>query len=409
MRILSLPALILLLLTPACLAIDFRSVNHFTVATNQATTNELWVQARTIVFAGEAKDDCFLLADSVNQATTTNLPTLRLQGAFLSDLWAAGESVEITGNAARHARLAALKTCSINGSIGRNLMAFAPTIVLEPDATVGGDALLAGQDVIVSGTISGNTRIFATKITLSGRFNGNLNITASDITVMPGTHITGNLVYRMDQDLVLDSRVTLGGKIIKEEILQPEPTAPMTTAALILQLALLSGAIMVGLVFVSLVPGIVALSIHKLTESFWRCLLFGFVTFALVPMTAFFLLFTLVGIPLSLMLILAYAILMYVSKIITGLYVAHMLLRRKTAIPPQYLFPVMALGLLILYAATSLPFPFGIAVWFCTTLAGMGALIGAILDRRIPVMVAYPQDKSGKPPPLPGNLPPGAV
>jgi hypothetical protein len=64
---------------------------------------------------------------------------------------------------------------------------------------------------------------------------------------------------------------------------------------------------------------------------------------------------------------------------------------------------------LILYAASSLPFPFGILFWFIMTLAGMGALVGAILDRRIPVMVSYPQDPATKPPPLPGNFPPGAV
>ncbi len=399
----------LILLASTCTAIDFQSVENVLVAENQTTTNELWAQGRTVTFSGLAEDDCFLLADSVNQTTSTNPATVRLPGTFRSDLWAAGESVDMTGVTSNHARLAALKSCTVNGSIGRNLMAFAPTLVLGTNTTVGGDLFLVGQDIIVSGTISGNSRILGTKVTLAGRFNGNLNVTASDITVTPGTRIAGNLVYRMDRDLVLDSRVALGGKMIRQEILEPEAAAPITTASLIVQLALLSGAILVGLVFVSLMPGVVALSVHKLSESVWRCLLFGFVTFALVPMMAFFLLFTLVGIPLSIMLILAYTLLMYVSKIITGLFVGHLLLRRKTPIPPHLLFPVMALGLLILYAASSLPFPFGIVFWFIMTLAGMGALVGAILDRRIPVMVSYPQDPATKPPPLPGNFPPGAV
>jgi len=399
----------LFLLGSACQAVDFKSAENYLVTGNQTTTNELWVQARTVTFSGVAEEDCFLLADSISQATTTNPATVRLSGTFHSDLWAAGENVDMTGTTSHHARLAALKTCTVSGSIGRNLMAFAPTIVLGTNTTVGGDTLLVGQDIIVSGTISGDSRILGTKVTLAGQFNGNLNVTASDITVMPGTRIAGNLVYQMDRDLVLDSRVELGGKIIRQEILEPQEEAPLTSASLILQLALLSGAIMVGLVFVSLMPGVVALSVHKLSESVWRCILFGFVTFALVPMMAFFLLFTLVGIPLSIMLILAYTLLMYVSKIITGLFVGHLLLRRKTPTPPNLLFPVMALGLLILYAASSLPFPFGILCWFIMTLAGMGALVGAILDRRIPVMVSYPQDPATKPPPLPGNFPPGAV
>jgi hypothetical protein len=399
----------LILLASTCTAIDFQSVENVLVAENQTTTNELWAQGRTVTFSGLAEDDCFLLADSVNQTTSTNPATVRLPGIFRSDLWAAGESVDMTGVTSNHARLAALKSCTVNGSIGRNLMAFAPTLVLGTNTTVAGDLFLVGQDIIVSGTISGNSRILGTKVTLAGRFNGNLNITASDITVTPGTRITGNLVYRMDRDLVLDSRVELGGKMIRQEILEPEAAAPITSASLMLQLALLSGAIMVGLVFISLMPGVVALSIHKLSESVWRCILFGFVAFSLIPMMAFFLLFTLVGIPLSIMLMLAYTLLIYIGKIMTGLFVGHLLLRRKTPLPPQLLFPVMALGLLIVYAGSSLPFPFGILVWFMATLAGMGALVGAILDRRIPVMVAYQQDTTTKPPPLPGNFPPGAV
>jgi cytoskeletal protein CcmA (bactofilin family) len=408
MRPLAHLTLTLLLLAPACQAMDFRSVERFTVPDGQATTNELWVQARTITFAGTAGDDCFLLADLVTQPSTNTAPTLLLSGTFQSDLWAAGDTVVMTGTATRHARLAALKTCTIDGALGGNLMAFAPAVVLGTNAAIGGGALLVGQDIIVEGKIAGDTRILGTKVTLAGQFSGNLNITAEDITVLPGTSIAGNLVYRMDRDLVLDAHTTLGGKMIKQEILET-PAEPITLAALMLQLGLFAGALLVGMIFVSLMPGIVALSVHKLTESAWRCILFGFIAFSLIPMAAFFLLFTLVGIPLSIMLILAYTLLMYCGKIVTGLFVGHLLLRRKAPLPARLLFPVMALGLLVLYAASSLPFPFGIALWFTMTLAGMGALVSAILDRRIPVMVAYPQDPAAKPPTLPGAVPPGAV
>ncbi len=403
MKRLSLASLSLFLIVQATShATEFKTAESYNLPADQVASNELWLQARTIVFAGEARDDCFLLADSVNQGGETNLATLRLPGTFRADLWAAGETIEMNGSVTDHARLAAIKTLSVAGPIGHNLIALAPTISLATNADIGGSVLLVGQDVIINGTITGNARVIATTVTLAGQFKGNLSITATDITVMPGTRIAGDLTYRMDRDLVLDSRVDLGGKMIKAELLKPEPT-PVTSGSMLIQLGLLCGAIMVGLAFVSLMPGIVALSIHKLTESFWRCILYGFVAFALIPMTAFFLIFTLVGIPLSIMLALVYLLLMYISKIVVGLYAGHLILRRKTPIPPNLLFPVMSLGLLILYAATSLPFPLGIMAWFIITLAGMGALVGAMLDRRIPVMVSYSPDGQSKPPPLPGT------
>lgn len=405
----SLYALVLLLAVPFARATDFTVSSNYVLSAEHTATNELWLNAWTITFAGTAADDCFLLANNINQNPSTNIPSLQLNGTFLGDVWGAGEFVTMPGTSINHARLAAMKTLTVSGSIGGNLMAFAPTIALAPTATVDGSALLVGQDIIVDGTLAGNVRIMATKVTLAGRFDGDVNITASDITVMPGTHIAGNLMYRMDRDLVLDSRVTLGGKIMKADILLPEARPPTTLADVLLQLALLCGAILAGLVFVVIVPGITALSVHKLMDSPWRCVLIGTLTAALVPMTSFFLFFTLVGIPLSFMFMLAYLILVYFSKIVIGLYLGHLLLRRKMPIPANLLFPVMALGLLVLYVAVNLPFPIGLLAWFAITLAGMGALVSAILDRRIPVMVTYPPNHSATPPPLPGPLPPGAV
>lgn len=404
--------LLCLVLTAApftCRAIDIRSTpTAFDLAARQTLSNEVWLAASTISIQGTAQDDCFLLAVATSQSLRTNLPSVRLPGAFGADLWAAGETVELSGTVAHHTRLAALKSLTVAGDIGHNLIGLAPAIILTTNATVGGDVLLAGQDILLNGTIGGNARIYGEKVTLAGVFNGNLAITAADITVMPGTRISGNLAYDMENDLVLDSRVALGGKMVKKERLQAKPE-PVSRGGMLLQLALLCGAILVGIVFVSLMPGIVALSVHKLVESVWRCVLFGFVTFALVPATAFFLLFTLVGIPLSLMLALAYVILIYLSKIVVGLFVGHLLIRRKVPLPPTLLFPVMALGLLILYGVSSLPFPFGMAFWFTITLAGMGALVGALIDRRVPVMISTPPETPPKPPPIPGAIPPGAV
>ncbi len=396
--------LLLLLLISQTQAIEFRETSSYKLTLDQTLTNELWVQARSITMAGTANEDCFMLADSMGQNPATNLPTLRLAGQFLTDVWGFGETVELTGTVSKNARLAAAKTIIISSEVGHNLMAFAPTISLDETSLVQGSALLAAQDIILSGTIKGSTRVYGTKVTLTGKFDDDLYVSATEITVMPGTQIKGNFYYRMDGDLVLDARVLLGGKMVKQEPVVPPPAR--TSSTLMLQLTLLCGAIMVGMAFVTLVPGITALSVHKLVESPWKCLLFGFITFVLVPLIAAFLLFTVAGIPLSVILILAYVILIYVSKIVVGLFVGHLIIRKKIPVPPNLLFPIMALGLLALYAATNLPFPFDIIFWFAITLSGLGALVSAIMDRRTPVLVSCAVDGGTKPPPITGEMPP---
>ncbi len=386
-----------ILITSLASGIEFRAASSFHLSPDQTLTNELWLQAHTVTLEGTAQEDCFVVADSMGQNPETNPPTLRLAGQFGTDVWGAGETIEVSGCISNNARLAASKTIMINNRVGHNLMAFAPTISLDENSTVGGSALLAGQDVILSGTIQKSVRVYATKVTLTGKFKNNLYVTADEITVMPGTEIQGDFYYQMEGDLVLDSGVLLAGKMIKQKPFVPAPTP--TSSTLMLQITLLCGAIMVGMAFVSLMPGITALSVHKLTESTWRCLLFGFITFALVPLIAAFLFFTVAGIPLSVILILAYVILIYVSKIIIGLFVGHLIIRKRSAVPANLLFPVMSLGLLALYAATNLPFPFDIVFWFAITLSGMGALVSAILDRRTPVLVSCSVEAGNNPPP----------
>jgi cytoskeletal protein CcmA (bactofilin family) len=387
-------------------ATDFRSQStDFTGSAEQVLTNELWLMASTITLPGQAMDDLLLFAEA-STGVATNVPsTIRIGGQAHGSVWAVGESIEISGVIARHARLLGYRLIEVSGRIERNLIAVGSTISLPPTATVTGDALLVGREVVVEGSVAGNTRIYAESVTLAGRLTGDVTMAAATITVMPGTHIGGNLHYRMDQDLILDSDVSLGGKLIRETLPPPTPRT-LSAGDYVLQLALCMAAIMVGLVFALLFPGIAGLSLQRMMDSFWKCLLIGFVAFCLIPMTAFMLLLTLVGLPLSLLTVLAYIILIYLGKVVAALYLGHWILFRRTKPPALRLFPVLTLGLVTIYTAALLPFPIDILVWFTFTLLGMGAIVGAILDRRTAVLVAYPGEQPpSAPPPLPGTLP----
>lgn len=387
-------------------ATDFRSQPaDFTCGAEQVLTNELWLMARTITIEGQAMDDLFLFSEASTGMATNTPSTVRIGGQARSSVWAFGESIETSGSIDRHARLLGYRIVEVAGRIERNLIAAGGTISLPESASIGGDALLAGRDVVVEGSVAGNTRIYAESATLSGSFTGDVTVVAPEITVMPGTRIGGDLHYRMDQDLILDSAVALRGKLIREETPAPEPRAT-SLADVALQMALCMAAIVVGLVFARLFPGITGLSIQRLMDSLWKCLLIGFVAGCLIPMTAFFLLFTLIGIPLALLTLFAYIILIYLGKVVAALYLGHLILYRRAAPPAMHLFPVLALGMLTVYTAALLPFPIDILVWFTFTLLGVGAIVGAILDRRTPVLVACPAETPpSAPPPLTGLHP----
>jgi cytoskeletal protein CcmA (bactofilin family) len=401
MKVTASTLLALLLAVPLAGATDFLAAQHYDLAGNQTITNELWLQAQTISMAGTAEDDLFLLANGSTSLATNETPAVRLAGDMQADVWAMGESILISGPVARHARLLGYKSVTVNGPVKRNLIAVGGSVVVGEKAELSGNALLAGRDVLANGTIHGKTRIYATQVTLSGQFDGDMTITATDITVMPGTHISGNLNYLMDKDLILDSKVVLGGHLIKitPQTVVRQPSS-FSLGAMAWQVGLCFGALLVGITLVSFFPHLAALSTDKVKESIWRCLLVGFVSFCLIPMVSFFLIFTLVGLPLCIVLVLLYLIALYVGKIITAIYLGQVLLRGRQNAPVASALPPLLLGLLIVYAGVALPFPIDILLWFAFTLVGLGGLVGAILDRRVPGVGIASSDPAGAPPPL---------
>lgn len=389
---------------PSGFATEFQArPTDFTCTTNEVLTNELWLVARTIDIQGEALDDLLLYADAAAGIKSNAPSAIQVGGHSQGSVWAVAESIETTGLIERHARLVGYRYVEVSGQVNRNLIAIGGTVSLPSSSFVSGNAFIAAKEVMINGSVAGDTTIYAESVTLSGAFTGSVTIVAATITVMPGTLIGGDLNYRMNQELILDSGVSLWGKLVRTEA--PIPTSKtITTGDYILQLGFCLGAILVGLVFIRIFPGITGLCIHRIMDSFWKSMLIGFVAFCLIPMTAFFLLFTIIGIPLSLIALLVYIILLYLGKIIAALYLGQWLLFRRSQPPVFRPFPLLALGLIALYTATMLPFPIDILVWFSFTWLGMGAMVGAILDRRTPILMAYTAtNPPSAPPPLPGD------
>lgn len=389
------------------LATDFRASSaDYTCDADHTLDNELWISARTITIKGRAMDDLFLFAEASTARAATNLPsTVRVEGLARGSVWAAGESVETSGVIERHARLLGFRYVQVGGRVNRNLIALGSTISLPPSASIAGDSLLAARQVVVEGSVEGDTRIYAESITLSGNFTGNVALVAATINIMPGTHIGGDLHYRSDRELILDSKVSLHGKLIRDSVPPPTPRKS-SPEDYVLQLALWAASLLTGLVFVTLFPGFAGLSLHRLKDSFWKCLLIGFAAGCLIPMASVFLFVTVIGIPLGILALFAYVILIYLGKIVAALYLGHLMIVRHSNPPVIRLLPLLAFGLMAIYIAALLPFPIDILIWFSFTLMGMGAIVGAILDRRTPVMVTIPgEEPPPAPPPLPGATP----
>lgn len=360
-------ALAVCLLAGAAAGVELRRTDAYVLAADQTASRELWIVTRTADLRGTVEDDLFVAGESTT-----------LGGEFQNDVWAAGQTVTFTGTVAEHLRVLA-STAEFGGEVGKSLVAAASSVRLAAGAVVDGDAVLLGENVLCEGSIRGDLRLLAYSTTISGKVGGDVRLVADDIVVMPGTEIAGDLVYTSSKELFLDQKVMLKGRLIRKEVaasIQPPP-APRLTDLIMPHAFFYICALLAALPFLAIFPQFTGRAVRLVRQSGWKCLLVGFAAFCLMPMVGLFAVFTIIGIPLSALVLASYLIMVYLSKVIVALALAGVLLRRRGPQSFGRVFTALSLGLVLLYALAALPMA-GFLVWFVIVLLGLGGMVLAL-------------------------------
>ncbi|QHI70738.1 bactofilin family protein [Tichowtungia aerotolerans] len=353
-------------------AIEFVQTNQFIIPGDQFVSEETWLSAQSIAISGTVSNDLF--------ATTQNA---ELSGNFHEDVWCIGDSIHAQGTFQNSARLIS-RTVQIQGTVYGPVMAVGNTVKIDREAVLNNGLLCMGENTIIEGTITGNVRAFAQRVTLGGSITGDLVLTAQEIVALPGTVINGDLSYAAPNDLVLPSSVILNGSLRKQ---LAAPAARKLFKANITGHFLFGlAALVTGLVFSGIFPRYTGAAIHTLRTSTGLCAVIGFAALVLMPMAAFLMLFTVIGFPLSILILLFYSILLYLSKIIVALWIGSLILGRKGFNKRRVGGP-MALGMLVLYTLTLFS-PGSFPINLIIILFGLGALITALFKKPIPIILS---------------------
>jgi len=370
-----------LLATSSVQAIEFVQTEQFIRGDEDVLQEELWISAQAITIDGVSSNDLFAAAINID-----------LNGTFNGDVWAGGGdilqnlgAVNATGIFLDDLRMVS-RIAQISGTLHGSLIAGGTTVKIDPTAILYGDAFCFGGNVIVEGSIAGNVRIMAKQVTLGGKIDGDISIISQDIVVLPGTIMNGNLTYTAPDELLLPSSVILNGEL--ERSFQAIVPRRLLKENLAVHLLFALAALVAGLVFTGLFPHYSGTTLHLLRESRGLCLLAGFAGLVVLPLAAFFLFLTVIGIPLSTLIFLFYFILLYLSKIVVALWIGSAILQREEFNKQKVAAP-LALGLLIIYALTSIvavEMPINILIIFF----GLGALLIALFKK--PVLIIQTPD-----------------
>lgn len=363
-----------IMLTPLTVsAYSIKTDNSVYVPKTETIEGNLYAAGANLTIEGKVTGDVICAGQSIN-----------ISGDVAGDVICAGQSINISGNVGGSMR-AAGNSINLSGKISRNVMAFGASILSAASSTVGWDMLAVGGFAQIAGNVGRDLYGSLGQATLSGQIGKNVNLyfgrqnknaNHPALTVAGTAVINGDVKYTASQDAAIDAKAVIKGKVTHN---LPTMAAKKSGLANLAwwwgRLISLFSALVIGLVLISFwrepVIKITDLMLNKVSPS----LGWGILALLLTPIIAIILLITIIGIPLSLILMALWLIALYLSKILVGILVGRSLLNNLWPKQKDSLILGMIIGVIIAYLIFALPF----IGWIMSLLAILWGLGGIML------------------------------
>lgn len=315
---------------------------------------------------------------TVNGDVIAVCKTITINGTVNGDLIAFSNNLTINGDIKGSARIAGA-SLNINGRVGHNVNALGNEINLSSNSLVNWDVLIAGVNGIFNGNINGNLHGYITTATISGKIGKNINLNITDERTAPGQGgllitkdavIGGGLTYLAKQDARIESASSVVGLTIKQPV-KSVPRSPMNVLAKIFYTA--SSLILIALVLVSLKKKAVTDIVKIMESKWWQSLLTGLSILIVAPIIILLFVFTIIGIPLALIMLAAYFVSLMLAVIFPSIFISDLLFK-KIFKKPVNIYASLITGLIIFAMLISLPF-IGWLISFLSLIWGLGALL----------------------------------
>jgi cytoskeletal protein CcmA (bactofilin family) len=379
----------------------FSAVRHRAFAGIAAAALAATVALPSIGHAFEMRRSEGLVAVAADETVDDTLFAMgnlvTIDGTVNGDLLAFGEEVTVRGNvtgnlitAARLIRIEGTVGGSVlgagqdlalaNGRVGRDFYAFANSFEIAPEAGVIGNAIGFAQSVDVDGRVGSDLRGFANTITVSGAVDGNVDGYGASIRLLPTARVNGNVTAHVETvgDLEVATGAVVGGNVDEQIAEERERRNEYLTFGYYFgQIVRLAGAFVTGLLLLWLFPVLREVSLPNATAVLSSGAI-GLAAAVTLPVAAFIVCLTVVGIPLGLLTFLVGAIGLYFAKAVIAQIIGRAVLRDR-ATPPHFAMTLLV-GLAIVIVAINLPWVGGIAN-LVMTLVGFGIIVSLVLAR----------------------------
>jgi len=359
-------AAVLILLPGLAQASEIKSGNSVYLSKEETIDGNLYAASNNITIDGEIKGDLVAAAQ-----------TITINGRLDGDLIAAAQTVTVNGEINGNIRLAG-NSAHLNGLTARNVNFVGNSLTIGEEAKIGWDLLSGAINTDIMGSVGGSVYGGGDNLILSGKvgkdFNFSGNQSVQSIVLTKDAVINGNLYYNENAKINLQDGATVSGQtsIVKNEK-KAEPDAKAYGWSLLYRIF---AALVLGLVLIYSGKNLI-LNLHtsgqeKILSSF----LWGLLAFLVTPAAIILLTFTIIGIPLAIILSISWLLFFWLGKILTAIFLGREVLKllAKNKFKDKDLMPSLIIGVVIAWLLFSIPV-IGWILSFAASCFGLGTLI----------------------------------
>src|SRR6266699_1978548 len=296
--------------------------------------------------------------------------TVRVEGVVNGDLLAFARTLEVRGSIKGDLVSFAKRTVvsgtvegriynfsqslDLDGELGHSIYGWVQSLRVDNRGHVGDGIVVGAGDISLEGEVKRSATIFAGNADVSGTIGRDLTMAGGSLTLTNAARVGGNLSARVrhKRDVNIADGASIAGKRdIQVRVRKSQFERPRFYLH---QAVWLAAAMLVGWLGLVLFPGF----FQGCTEAGgagWRSPGLGVGVLAGVPVAIVVAAVTLVGIPVSLMLLALYLAAIYLAKIWVGAFLGRMLLKPSGATKRDWLLGLLV-GLLILTIVGFIPY-----------------------------------------------------
>src|SRR5271169_4608202 len=295
--------IVLLALSLPSFALERRHGDFVTVAANETVDDTLLAAANMVRVEGVVNGDLLAFGR-----------TVEVRGTVKGDLISFAQRTEVSGTVEGHIYTFS-RTLDLEGQLGHSIYGVVQSLHIDDRGRVGEGIVVAVGDVSLEGEVKRSVNIVTSgSADVSGSIGRDLTMIGRSLTLTNTARVGGNLSARVRQltEVQIADGATIGGKRdIQVRVRESQFTRPRFYFH---QAVWLAGAMLVGWLGLLLFPGFFQASTHAVGSG-WRSLGLGIAILAGVPLAIILTAITLVGFPLSIMLLMGYLAAIYLAKI----------------------------------------------------------------------------------------------